>query len=93
MAKEEKHESKHTPPAKTEVISAEVKDSPASPPIAPRPALDLPHTEPGTYRVTLGDKSAEVEAESANHAWAIFCDAMKSWPPPKRSDRKIERVA
>lgn len=52
---------------------------------------------PGRYRVTLSTgedaKVAELDAESRNHAWAMFCDGLKSWPSPKRVDRKIERIA
>ena len=51
---------------------------------------------PGKYRVSLqvGEEllSDEVEAASRTDAWALFCDARKSWPSPKRVDRKIEKI-
>jgi hypothetical protein len=62
-----------------------------------KPQVDPNSDGPGTYRVTLGTgedaKVQEVEAENRNHAWALLCDRLKSWPSPKRVDRKIERIA
>jgi hypothetical protein len=88
------------PPAKPiekpiETVKARIETLPVA---ANKPAnpIDPKSDGPGKYRVTLGmgdDVKSEVfEAEGRNHAWALFCDAMKSWPPPKRSDRKIERI-
>lgn len=52
----------------------------------------LPEDGPGTYRVTLGEHTGEFQARDRNDAWAQFCDSIKQWPSPKRSDRKIERI-
>lgn len=46
----------------------------------------------GRYRVTLGDESGEYDARDPDEAWAKFCDAHKTWPSPKYSQRKIEKI-
>lgn len=78
-------ESEPKPETKVEVIS-----------VTTNTPVDPASDGPGTYRVTMGSgedvRTEEVEARDRNEAWAMFCDAMKSWPSPKRVDRKIERI-
>lgn len=73
------------PSTKVEVIS-----------VTTNTPVDPDSDGPGKYRVTLqaGEETLteEIEAASRSEAWALFCDARKSWPSPKRVDRKIERI-
>ncbi|MCI0358647.1 MAG: hypothetical protein L0211_09195 [Planctomycetaceae bacterium] len=56
-------------------------------------AVDPASNGPGRYRVTLGELSGEYAARDRNEAWAQFCDAHKTWPSPKYSQRTIERLS
>ena len=76
------------PAVKVETISVKT--------VAPAPAVDPAADGPGRYRVTLqvGEETLceEIDAAGRSEAWALFCDARKSWPSPKRVDRKIEKI-
>jgi hypothetical protein len=47
----------------------------------------------GRYRVTVGNLTGEYDARDAREAWAMFCDAHKTWPSPKFTQKTIEKVA
>lgn len=46
----------------------------------------------GKYSVTALGLTSTFEARDANDAWAQFCDAHKTWPSPKYTERQIVKV-
>lgn len=73
-----------------EEIKEEVKEEAAKPEGTKPEAVAT--ASPCTFRVSLGEQSAEIEARDENEAWAVFCDQQKSWPGPKVAGRKVERI-
>lgn len=49
-----------------------------------------PKDELPRWRVSWGEKSDVIRAANKPEAWALFCDAMKTWPSPKTG--KIEAL-
>lgn len=46
----------------------------------------------GTYRVEALGLSGNYESRDGNEAWAMFCDAHKTWPSPRHTPRMITKV-
>lgn len=46
----------------------------------------------GTYRVEAMGLSGNYDARDGNEAWAMFCDAHKTWPSPRYTARTITKV-
>ncbi len=70
---------------------AEVQSAPATP-AAPAVQELAPLADP-QYRITMkGEEFIQIGGRDANEAWALFCDARKSWPSRNLIGVKVERI-